>query len=81
MNIVEAPLRRLGDTPIFLSNYLCTYEFAGWRKNHRRSRINKKWHKKYGSIRKCPGKAVQVAGLGLACCPHIYEQLKKECGE
>ena len=32
MNIVEAPLRRLGDTPIFLSNYLCTYEFAGWRR-------------------------------------------------
>lgn len=43
--------------PIIVNQYACEGpKFLRWRKSHRRSRINKKWHKKYGAIYKpCPG--------------------------
>lgn len=52
--------------------------FLRWKRNHRRSRINKKWHKKYGGVySKCPGKGINVFGF-LYLCPHAAESIRKE---
>lgn len=41
-----------------VSRFICDGpQFVRWRKSHRKSRINKKWHKRYGAIfTTCPGK-------------------------
>ena len=63
-----------------ISHYLCDLPtFLRWRRNHRKVRINKKWHKKYGYITKpCPGKCYEIRGIGLVMCPHFKEQLNAQ---
>ncbi len=50
-----------------VSVYACTpKKFLRWKKSHRRSRINKKWHKRYGAeYEVCRGVAFQIAGHSL----------------
>ena len=54
--------------------HLCQMEFVGWKKSHRRSRINKKWHKRYGPIMRCRGYAYNISGR-LACCPCVADKI------
>lgn len=65
-------------TPIHVSDYMCKTEFVRWRKNHRKSRINKKWHKRYGAIARCKGVAYNVAGMGIVMCPCVKAALDCE---
>lgn len=52
--------------------------FVRWKRNHRKSRINKKWHKRYGAEMKyCKGVAYRV-GREFFVCPCMNELLKKE---
>ena len=73
----------LGDTifglKMLTSQYMCeTPAFIRWKRNHRKSRINKKWHKKYGAVMsKCKGVAWQI-GMNLYTCPCMTAALKKE---
>lgn len=62
---------------VIQSIHLCRPEFVRWCKNHRKKRINKKWHKKYGAIYACKGHAYQVAGVGVVACPCILSKLRK----
>lgn len=68
--------------PISVSSYICEYPFLYWKANktHRRSRIRKKWLKRYGRTAiygPCPGKAFKLRGMGLVVCPHIKAELDK----
>lgn len=64
---------------VMVSHYLCEPpRFLRWRRNHRKSRINKKWHKRYGAVYSaCPGKAYQLGGR-LMVCPCVWDALQKE---
>lgn len=63
---------------VILINYICdSPKFIKYKKNHRKSRINKKWHKKYGAIyEECQGKAYEVFGE-FYCCPHYKAKLEE----
>lgn len=64
---------------VYVERYLCDRPFLRWVKNHRKKRIAKKWRKKYGAIYgMCPGKAFQIAGMGLVVCPCANAVLIKE---
>ena len=62
---------------VTVNRNLCQMEFAGWRKNHRKSRINKKWHKKYGPLLRCRGHAYRL-GAQVVCCPCVERVLRNE---
>lgn len=59
------------------SRYICeSPRFLRWRRNHRKSRLNRKWHKKYGAVMTtCPGVYYEVRGQGLIMCPHAVRAL------
>ena len=63
---------------ITVDRHLCERKFIRWVKSHKKARINKKWHKKYGYISRCEGHAYEVRGMGLVCCPCFHEQMKRE---
>lgn len=53
-------------------------------KRHRKSRIDKKWRKRYGFksvVDRTKGNDVFVMGNEAYCYPHVYEQLKKAIPE
>lgn len=72
----------LGALKINISNYLCNVQHVRFRRNHRKARVNKKWHKKYGSITRCVANAFQIEGMGLVMCPcrkrELDEAIKKQ---
>jgi len=41
--------------PVYVNKHLCQMVFVRWRRSHRKSRINKKWQKKYGAVCVCSG--------------------------
>ncbi len=58
--------------------HLCQVTFVRWRKNHRKARINKKWHKKYGYVSECKQDSVyQVMGR-LIGCPCMIAKLRQQ---
>ena len=64
--------------PVMVSKYICYFAVAKQRRTHHRSRINKKWKKRYGFHETaCSGKAYQVNGT-MVVCPHVKAQLDKE---
>lgn len=60
-----------------LNPYMCDMRFVRWRKKHRRSRINKKWQKRYGAIMECKGVAYNLGGT-VHACPCIVKALKEQ---
>jgi hypothetical protein len=64
-----------------IDRYLCRPEFVGWKKSHRKARINKKWHKRYGPILRCKGHAYHVRGMGIVCCPCVAVSIKQELSQ
>ena len=72
----------LNGMPLRVDRYLCDPpRFIRWKRNHRKARINKKWHKKYGAVYAyCQGKGYQVGGQ-LVVCPCMKAQLVKEFAE
>ena len=58
--------------------YLCQPRFVRWKKTHRKSRIRKKWRKKYGAVTACAGYAYEMKGIGVIACPCMYDKIKKE---
>lgn len=64
---------------ICVNPYLCSNEFVRWVRNHRRSRINKKWHKRYGMITRCSGsdRAYRVGDM-VVCCPCLGKKIQEE---
>ena len=70
----------LASTKVSVNRYLCNGgKFVRWKRSHRKSRINKKWHKRYGMIlSKCSGVCYEVQGIGMVMCPCVEAQLKKE---
>lgn len=66
----------LDGIPLTIDYQLCQLEFVGWKKNHRKARINKKWHKKYGPILRCKGHVFRV-GSKIVCCPCSWTSLAK----
>jgi hypothetical protein len=75
--------RQMADVRFTVSMYLCDSPvFLRWKKNHRKSRINKKWHKKYGAVYKpCPGKAYRMRGFGIVVCPCVAAAFEKKLAE
>lgn len=68
----------IGGTPVYINEWLCETKFVRWRKSHRKARINKKWHKKYGAIYShCVGRGYQMGGK-LILCPCMAAALRKE---
>lgn len=69
----------ISDMQVVVSGSMCEPPtFLRWKRSHRRSRINKKWHKKYGAVMKpCPGRAFQLPGCKLVVCPHVNAMLRK----
>jgi len=61
---------------IYINPSLCQVQFIRWRKNHKKSRINKKWHKRYGFISKCVNEKAFKMGNNLYLCPCLYEKMK-----
>lgn len=63
---------------ITVDAHLCEYPCLGQAKRHRKSRINRKWLKRYGvKSGPCPGKCYEIRGMGLLMCPHIKAELDK----
>lgn len=56
MPIIDV-LPKFHGIPVKVNEYACELTtFLRWKKNHKKSRINKKWHKRYGAVYKtCPG--------------------------
>lgn len=63
---------------VYIEKCMCKTEFIRWRKSHKRSRINKKWHKRYGAIYACKGVAYNMKGIGLICCPCFKREMDKQ---
>lgn len=59
------------------NSHLCQMEFVRWRKTHRKSRINKKWRKRYGAVLACKGHGYQMAG-SVVGCPCFVKRLRDE---
>jgi len=62
----------LAAVPVVVSWFICEVpRFIRWKRNHRRSRINKKWHRKYGTVMTtCRGACWRV-GKCFVVCPHF----------
>lgn len=62
---------------MLVDRWICTpARFVRWRRKHRKSRINKKWQKRYGPVLEtCKGVAYNVGGTMLAC-PCMANALK-----
>ena len=65
-------------------------KFVRWAKTHKRRRIAKKWHKRYGPIMGCLGVMFDVAAMDffgkktprqLLCCPCFKAMLDKEIAQ
>lgn len=64
---------------IYVSTFLCERPFLRWARPHRKTRIAKKWRKKYGAIfGRCPGKAFQLLGMGMVVCPCVMAALEAD---
>ena len=74
---MTATLDTIYGISVVKSPYLCdSPKFLRWRKSHRKARINKKWHKRYGyETTTCPGVAYQM-GRQLMC-PCVVAQMEK----
>ena len=78
MQGVDSNMGLLTGMRVLVDPNICEKVFVRWLKSHRKSRINKKWHKKYGATIKCNGVAFEVNGIGLVCCPHFKQLMDKE---
>lgn len=56
----------IGGIPVIVDRNLCQPEFIRWRKKHRKSRIAKKWRKKYGAVTACKGVAFEISTPSIA---------------
>lgn len=67
---------------IIVSKSLCMKTFIRFRRNHRKARINKKWHKKYGAISTCESKTAEMLNGTIIMCPcrkrELDEAIKKQ---
>lgn len=65
--------------PVTVNYSLCDTK-KKYVRRHRKSRINKKWEKRYGANlvveKECSGVSYQVRGA-IFCCPHVFDQLQK----
>lgn len=52
---------------VICQRHLCRPQFVKWNKRHRRSRINRKWQKRYGALVRCDGVAYKVEDTLLVC--------------
>lgn len=70
----------LSGIQIHVAHILCDPpSFLRWKKNHRKSRINKKWHKRYGPVlSECLGAPGYQIGGKLYVCPHLMEKIKAD---
>lgn len=76
------PTDALSGMPVRVDRNLCQSEFVRWKRTHRKSRIAKKWRKRYGPVVACKGgQAYQIRGLGLCLCPCTKRQLDKAIEE
>lgn len=62
---------------VYVAAELCRMEFVRWRKSHRKSRINKKWHKKYGAIHRCANTEGIRMGDSLHVCPCVKAKMDR----
>lgn len=63
---------------VTVTRFLCERPYLGQARTHRKSRINKKWRKRYGiKLGPCPGKEFSVRGMGFFVCPHVMAELEK----
>lgn len=62
---------------IIVNQSLCMKTFIRFSRNHRKARINKKWHKKYGAITRCVANPVEIKGMGFFMCPCRERELKE----
>lgn len=62
---------------IIVDKYLCQVTFIRFKKSHRKSRINKKWHKRYGIITACVNDKAFKVGNKILVCPCMFEKMKK----
>lgn len=67
---------KLSGMPVYVESHLCRPHFVRFRKNHRKARINRKWHKKYGAITRCDGHAYQVLNR-LIVCPCSMRKMRE----
>lgn len=67
---------------IIVSKSLCIRMFIGYKRNHRKARINKKWHKRYGMKTKCEVEICEMNNGSLVMCPcrkrELDEAIKKQ---
>lgn len=63
--------------PYFVNQYLCEVKHVRFRLNHRKARINKKWHKKYGAISRCESNPVEMLNGTIIMCPCRERELKE----
>lgn len=70
------PIPRLDGMAVIVDRYACQQEFVGWRRVHRKKRINKKWRKKYGPALRCTKPVYRIAGKVLFC-PCSYAEFRR----
>lgn len=66
---------------IVVDRWICTPPtFVRWKRKHRKSRINKKWQKRYGAVMQpCKGVSYNMSGTILVC-PCMVETIKLAIG-
>lgn len=75
----------LGGVPVTVDRHLCKIEFLRWARTHRKSRIAKKWRKRYGAVySECPGVGYEM-GLfkftrRLVVCPCAHAKIIRARG-
>jgi len=62
---------------VYVDHFLCQPDEIRQRRTNRKSRINKKWRKKYGIERICHGRSYIFSG-NAHMCPHFHAKLKKK---
>lgn len=66
----------VGGIRVVVDKFLCRTDRLVQRRTHRKSRINKKWRKKYGFDSVCKGHTV-IIGRDARVCPHVKAKLDK----
>lgn len=74
---LSRPQGDFNGVPYFVNQYLCEVKHVRFRRNHRKTRINKKWHKKYGAITRCVANPKEIKGMGFFMCPCRERELKE----
>ena len=62
---------------VYVDPFLCQNDEIRQRRTNRKSRINKKWRKKYGLVTICRGHTFMVGPMAHMCS-HFLARLKKK---